>query len=180
MSATQPAARRPHEVPDEAPPPQLPPSEPVADFDRAANVDWAPVVIARDATKIPAPSGRPGAPTPVAPALPPTVSEAEKKNVRRVLRASTFKWMSILGVTGFVLGSVCGGWYASRMGYDAGLSSLIGVLIGTAVGGAGMTIPPLFRAIGWGVLAAATGGVGAGALWILTKVAPALVERILH
>lgn len=108
------------------------------------------------------------------------VSEQEKTNVTRVLRASTFRWMAILGVAGFVVGAVAGGWYASRMGYDARLTSVIGVLIGTAVGAAGMMIPPLFRAIGWGVLATAMGGVGAGALWILTKVAPALVERFLH
>ncbi|MEO7965767.1 MAG: hypothetical protein ABIT38_17795 [Gemmatimonadaceae bacterium] len=120
----------------------------------------------------------------VTPSLPSPANEVSAKESPskkgRIATVRTFRWMAILGAIGFVAGGGIAGAFAWRMGYDLRLSSAIAFLAGTATASAAMVIPPLARALGWTMLAGAVGGVGAGALWLLTRIAPALIDRILH
>ena len=88
-------------------------------------------------------------------------------------------WMKSLGSMGFLLGSACAGYFAHQMGYDWRASATIAALAGVAGGAAGVMLPLLLRAIGWAILAALAGSVGGAALYVLMRVAPAFVDRIM-
>ena len=89
-------------------------------------------------------------------------------------------WSRALGFTGLVLGAAGAAVLAHQMGYDWRLTGTIAALVGVAGGAAGVTIPLLLRAIGWLILAALVGLVGAASLYALMHVAPVFVERFVR
>lgn len=95
-------------------------------------------------------------------------------------RSAMGSWMKALGSLGFMLGGASAGYFAHQMGYDWRATWTIAGLVGIAAGSVGVMIPPLFRALGWTIVAALAGGAGAAALYALMRVAPAFVDRIIE
>ena len=141
--------------------------------DRAPTFDppppLAPVVIE------PAPQERSAAPD--APAASSSVAPTPPACARR---QTTWWWIAALGGVGFAVGFAAAALFASDMGYDWRLAAQIGALGGVASGAVGAMIPPVARAIGWALVAAGSAAVGGTALWLLTRIAPAFVDRVLE
>ena len=141
--------------------------------DRAPTLDppppLAPVVVG------PAPHDRAAAPD--APVASSTVAPTPLACARP---QTTWWWIAALGGVGFAAGFAAAALFASDMGYDWRLAAQIGALGGVASGAIGAMIPPVARAIGWAVVAAGSAAVGGTALWLLSRIAPAFVERVLE
>jgi hypothetical protein len=196
MSATQPIARR-SDDPAPARESELHSDPQFAELERALAADWG-----NDRMPPPAPAAFPASASsekarrtssirdyaPAVDALhaaagsaPPLPAPGAPTSARRRWpQVSTFRLMAMLGAIGFVVGAGSAGLYAWRMGYDWRLAAQIGVVAGIASGAALSALPPLARALGWTLLAGALGAVAAGALWRVTRIAPAMVERIIH
>lgn len=143
-------------------------------FDDGRSHDWGNdrATFVPPAPAPPAPMPRPEV-TP-APAAAPQAGDLQT----RVRSVRTLRWSAILGVTGVVLGGAAAAAFARQMGYDWPLVTQIGVLVGVASGAALAALPPAVRALGWAAIAGGFAALGAGALWLLTRIAPAFVERI--